>query len=55
MMRYSNYMEIAATKDEIKTELLPSFENTAQQHSFRVYLEVMDWKYLEEAHTDPLE
>ena len=55
MMRYSKYMEIAATKSEIKTESLPSSENTAQQHSFWVYLEVMDWKYLEEAHIDPLE
>ena len=54
-MRYSKYMEIAATKDEIKIESLSSFENTAQQHSFWVYLEVMDWKYLQEAHIDPLE
>ena len=47
-------MEIAATKDEIKIELLPPSENAAQQHSYRVYLQVMDSKFLEEAHVDPL-
>ena len=48
-------MEIAAAKDEIKTESRPSSENAAQQHSYRVYLQAMDWKFLEEAHVDPLE
>ena len=55
MMRYSKYMEIAATKDEIKIELLPPSENAAQQHSYRVYLQVTDWKFLEEVHVNPLE
>ena len=54
-MRYSKYREIAATKDEIKTESLPPSENAAQQHSYRIYLQVVDWKFLEEAHVDPLE
>ena len=48
-------MEIAATKDEIKIELLPPSENAAQQHSYRVYLQVTDWKFLEEVHVNPLE
>ena len=47
-------MEIAATKDEIKIESLSPSENAAQQHSYRVYLQVMDSKFLEEAHVDPL-
>ena len=55
MMRYSKYREIAATKDEIKTESLPPSENAAHQHSYRIHLQVMDWKFLEEAHVDPLE
>ena len=55
MMTYFKYMEIAATKDEIKTESLPPSENAAQQHSYRVYLQLMDWKFLGEAHVDPLE
>ena len=48
-------MEIAATKDEIKIESLPPSENAVQQHSYRVYLQVMDWKFPEEAHVDLLE
>ena len=48
-------MEIAATKDEIKIESLPPSENATQQHSYRVYLQVMDWKFLKEAYVDPLE
>ena len=47
-MRYSKYMKIAATKEEIKTESLPPSENATQQHSYWVYLQVMDWKFLEE-------
>ena len=31
MMRYSKYIEITATKDEIKIESLPPSENAAQQ------------------------
>ena len=54
MMRYSKYMEIAAAKDAIKIESLPPSENAAQQQSYRVYLQVMDWKFLEEAHVDSL-
>ena len=54
MMRYSKYIEITATKDEIKIESLPPSENAAQQHSYWVYLQVMVRKFLEEAHVDPL-
>ena len=54
-MRCCKYIEIATTKDEIKVKSLPPSENAAQQHSYRVYLQVMDWKFLGEAHFDPLE
>ena len=54
-MRYSKYKEIAAKKDEIKTESLLPSEKAAQQHSYWNYLQLMDWKFLEEAHVDPLE
>ena len=46
-------MEMAATNKTIKIESLPPSERAACQHSFRVYLQVMDWKYLEENHYDP--
>ena len=52
-VRYSKYMEMAATNKTIKIESLPPYERAACQHSFRVYLQVMDWKYLEENHYDP--
>ena len=55
MMRYSKYMKIAATKYEIKIESLPPSENAAQKNSYRVYLQVMGWKLLEEAPVDLLE
>ena len=48
-------MEITATKEEIKLEMLAPSEGSANQHSYRVYLQVMDWKFLEEAHYDPLD
>ena len=35
-------MKIAAKKYEIKIESLPTSENAAQKHSYRVYLQVMD-------------
>ena len=41
---------MTATKDGIKTESLPPAEHAAYQHSCRVFLQVMDWKFLEEAH-----
>ena len=47
--------EVATTKNVIKIESLPPSENVAQQYSYRVYLLVTDWKFLEEAHADPLE
>ena len=53
-MRHCKYIEIVATKDEIKIKSLPPSENAAQQHSYRVYLQVMDRKFLEQAHVDPL-
>ena len=53
-MRCCKYIEIATTKDEIKVKSLPPSENAAQQHSYRVYLQVMDWQFLEHAHVDPL-
>ena len=48
-------MKIAATKYEIKIESLPPSENAAQKNSYRVYLQVMGWKLLEEAPVDLLE
>ena len=35
-------MEIAATKNDIKTESLAPSENAAKQHSYRVYLQLKD-------------
>ena len=54
MMRYSKYMEMAAIKDGIKTESLSHSEHVAYQHSCRVFLQVMDWRFLEEAHHNPV-
>ena len=48
-------MEIIATKEEIKLEMLAPSEGSANQHSYRVYLQVMDWTFLEDAHYDPLD
>ena len=45
---------MAATKDGIKIESLPSSEHAAYQHSCRVFLQVIDWKFLEEAHYNPV-
>ena len=47
-------METAATKDGIKTESLPPSEHAAYQHSCRVFLQVIDWKFLEEANCNPV-
>ena len=55
MVRYSKYMKIAAKKYEIKIESLPTSENAAQKHSYRLYLQVMDWKLLEDTPIDLLE
>ena len=52
---YSKYMEMATTNKSIKIESLPPNNGAAWQHSLRVYLQVMDWKHLEENHYDPSE
>ena len=54
-MRCSKFMETTATEDGIKIESLRLLENADQQHSYWVYLQVMDWKFLEKDHADPLE
>ena len=41
---------MAATKDGTKMESLPSSKHAAYQYFCRVFLQVMDWKFLEEAH-----
>lgn len=48
-------MEMATTNKSIKIESLPPSNGAAWQHSLRVYLQVMDWKHLEENHYNPSE
>ena len=55
MIRYSKYIGVVTTKNGVQIVSLPSSENATQQHPYQVYLQVMDWKLLEEAHNDPLE
>ena len=44
---------MAATNTSIKIESLPLSEDSAYQHSLRVYLQVMNWKFLEEGDCNP--
>jgi len=46
-------MEMAVANKTIKIESLPPSEGAARQHSYRVYQQVMDWKFLKEGHFEP--
>lgn len=54
-LRYNLYMKMAATAQKIDPSKLPPTEDTAIQHSLRVYLQVWQWKSFQERNIDPVE
>ena len=44
-----------STNKIFKIESLPPSEGSAYQHALRVFLQVSDWKFLQEAHRDPVD
>jgi len=54
-LRYNLYMKMAASAQKIDPSKLPPTEDTAIQHSLRVYLQIWQWKTFQERYIDPEE
>ena len=55
-LRYNQYMNmILKTKTKLKPKCLPPTNNTADFHSYRVYLQVREWDSLLQSGLDPTE
>ena len=52
-LRYNLYMKMVASAQKIDPSKLPPTEDTAIQHSLRIYLQIWQWKSFQERTMDP--
>ena len=53
--RYTSYMNLlASSKSPVEPEKLPPTENAAENHSYRVHLQIIQWKTLMNSNISPV-